>query len=79
MEYRQGSHTKFKIEYHFVWATKYRYHMLHGDLASRVRDQPIEISKETQEYLEKLEADEEWREENMFRNKEPTPANNRPL
>lgn len=25
MEYRQGSHTKFKIEYHFVWVTKYRY------------------------------------------------------
>ncbi len=38
MEFRQGSHTKFKIEYHFVWATKYRYHMLHGDLASRVRE-----------------------------------------
>jgi REP element-mobilizing transposase RayT len=25
MEYRYGSHTVFKIEYHFVWATKYRY------------------------------------------------------
>ncbi len=38
MEYRQGSHTKFKIEYHFVWVTKYRYHMLEGDLALRVRE-----------------------------------------
>ncbi len=25
MEYRYGSHTEFKIEYHFVWVTKYRY------------------------------------------------------
>ncbi|RLC14131.1 MAG: IS200/IS605 family transposase, partial [Deltaproteobacteria bacterium] len=24
-----------KIEYHFVWVTKYRYHMLQGDLALR--------------------------------------------
>lgn len=38
MEYRQGTHTKFKIEYHFVWATKYRYHVLQGDLAERVRE-----------------------------------------
>ena len=37
MEYRQGSHTKYKIEYHFVWVTKYRYHLLQGDLAQRVR------------------------------------------
>ena len=38
MEYRRGSHTKYKIEYHFVWVTKYRYHMLQGDLASRLRE-----------------------------------------
>jgi len=38
MEYRQGSHTKYKIEYHFVWGTKYRYAILVGDLATRVRD-----------------------------------------
>ena len=38
MEYRQGSHTKYKIEYHFVWVTKYRYHVLQGDLALRVRE-----------------------------------------
>ena len=38
MEYRQGSHTKYKIEYHFVWVTKYRYAMLVGDLAIRVRE-----------------------------------------
>ena len=38
MEYRQGSHTKYKIEYHFVWVTKYRYAMLVGDIAIRVRE-----------------------------------------
>ena len=27
-EYRQGSHVKNKIEYHFVWVTKYRYQIL---------------------------------------------------
>ena len=37
MKYRRGSHTRFKIEYHFVWVTKYRYHMLQSDLALRVR------------------------------------------
>ena len=36
VEYRTGSHTKYKIEYHFVWATKYRYHVLKGDLAKRL-------------------------------------------
>ncbi len=25
MEYRYGSHTVFKIQYHFVFVTKYRY------------------------------------------------------
>ncbi len=38
MGYRRGSHTKYKIEYHFVWVTKYRYQVLQGDLAVRVRE-----------------------------------------
>ena len=38
MSYRQGSHTKYRIEYHFVWVTKYRYHLLEGELALRVRE-----------------------------------------
>ena len=38
MEYRYGSHTVFNIEYHFVWVTKYRYHMLQGDVGLRVRE-----------------------------------------
>ena len=38
MDYRYGSHTVFNIEYHFVWATKYRYKVLVGDVALRVRE-----------------------------------------
>jgi putative transposase len=38
MEYRTGAHTKYKLEYHFVWVTKYRYQMLQGDLAIRLRE-----------------------------------------
>ena len=38
MEYRYGSHTVYNIEYHFVWVTKYRYQLLRGDVALRVRD-----------------------------------------
>jgi len=37
MEYRHGNHTKYKIEFNFVWVTKYRYQVLHGDIANRVR------------------------------------------
>jgi len=38
MDYRTGSHTKYKIEYHFVWVTKYRYQVLKGDIATRTRE-----------------------------------------
>jgi putative transposase len=38
MEYRTGAHTKYKLEYHFVWVTKYRYQTLQGDLAIRFRE-----------------------------------------
>jgi putative transposase len=37
-EYRKGSHTVYDLNYHFVWITKYRYPVLRGDLATRVRD-----------------------------------------
>ena len=36
------------------------------------------VDPEVKKYLEKLAADKKWRKENMSRNKEPTPANNRP-
>ena len=38
MKYRYGSHTAYDIEYHFVWVTKYRYKILKGDVALRVRE-----------------------------------------
>ena len=38
MDYRYGSHTVYQIEYHFVWVTKYRYKILKGEVAERVRE-----------------------------------------
>ena len=38
MDYRTGSHTVYNIEYHFVWVTEYRYKVLTGDVAVRVRE-----------------------------------------
>lgn len=37
-EYRKGPHTVYDLQYHFVWVTKYRYHILKGDVALRARD-----------------------------------------
>ena len=48
MNYRTGSHTKYNIEYHFVWVTKYRYKVLQGDVGLRVR----ELVRQTCEALE---------------------------
>ncbi len=48
MEYRYGSHTVFQIEYHFVWVTKYRYKVLRGEVAERIR----ELVRETCEVFE---------------------------
>jgi putative transposase len=36
--YRRGPHTIYNIQYHFVWGTKYRYHILTGDVALRARE-----------------------------------------
>ncbi len=36
MEYRKGSHTAYNIQYHFVWVTKYRCHVLEGEVKLRV-------------------------------------------
>ena len=38
MHYRYGSHTVFKIQYHFVSVTKYRYQVLKGDVGLRIRE-----------------------------------------
>ena len=36
--YRKGAHTVYDIKYHVVWATKYRYQVLQGEIARRARD-----------------------------------------
>lgn len=38
MQYATGSHTVFHHRYHIVWAPKYRYKVLTGDIRMRVRD-----------------------------------------
>lgn len=38
MEYKKGSHTIYNIEYHIVWTTKYRYSVLNGPVAQRLRE-----------------------------------------
>ena len=32
-EYNKGSHTIYDIKYHIIWVTKYRYHVLNGNVA----------------------------------------------
>ena len=38
MEYKRGSHTVYDLEYHIVWTTKYRYKVLQGKIAERLRE-----------------------------------------
>ena len=38
VEYKKGSHTVYDIEYHVVWTTKYRYKVLQGKIAERLRE-----------------------------------------
>lgn len=33
-----GSHTVYDIQYHIVWTTKYRYKILQGKIAVRLKD-----------------------------------------
>ena len=38
VDYQKGSHTVYDVKYHFVWVTKYRYQVLTGEIAIRVRE-----------------------------------------
>jgi len=38
MQYQKGKHCVFYHRYHIVWSTKYRYKVLRGPIALRVRD-----------------------------------------
>ena len=35
---RKGSHTQYDLQCHIVWTTKYRYRVLYGKIAERVRE-----------------------------------------
>ena len=35
---KKGSHTQYSIEYHIVWTTKYRYKVIEGKIAERLRE-----------------------------------------
>lgn len=43
MTYRTGAHTTYDLKYHLIWCTKYRYRVLMGDVAHRVRELIREI------------------------------------
>jgi putative transposase len=42
-DYRRSHHTVSKMSAHVVWVTKYRYHVLKGDVQYRCRDLVIQI------------------------------------
>lgn len=42
-EQRHGSHTVSRLTAHIVWITKYRYHVLKGDIQYRCREIIIQI------------------------------------
>ena len=43
VDYRKNSHTVSRMSAHIVWVTKYRYHVLKGDIQQRCRDLIIQI------------------------------------
>lgn len=43
VEYRRQSHTVSRLSAHIVWITKYRYHVLQGDIQKRCRDIIVQI------------------------------------
>lgn len=43
LEYRQNSHSISLLSVHIVWITKYRYHVLKGDVQKRCRDLIIQV------------------------------------
>ena len=40
---RRGSHTVSRLTCHIVWVTKYRYHVLEGDIKKRCRELIIQV------------------------------------
>ena len=42
-KYRKGHHTVTRLTVHIVWVTKYRYHVLQGDVQKRCRELIMQI------------------------------------
>ena len=42
-DYRRNTHSVSRLSVHIVWVTKYRYHVLVGDIQKRCRDLIIQI------------------------------------
>ena len=42
-DYRYGGHTVSRLTVHLVWVTKYRYHVLQGDIQKRCRELLIQV------------------------------------
>ena len=53
MEYRKGSHTIYNLQYHLVWVTKYRYHVLTGEVKLRAREIIRQICMRHELYIQK--------------------------
>jgi len=43
VDYRKTSHSLSRLSVHLVWVTKYRFHVLQGDIQSRTRDLIVQI------------------------------------
>lgn len=43
MTYQKASHSTFDLKYHIIWCTKYRYRVLTGQIATRIRELIREI------------------------------------
>ena len=43
VDYRRTSHSVSRLAVHIVWVTKYRYHVLKGDVQQRARDLIVQI------------------------------------
>ena len=58
-EYKRGSHTVWDCKYHLVWATKYRYQVLGGEVGHRCREllREIAMSKEMLIYAGSINRD----------------------
>ncbi len=43
VDYRRSNHSVSNLTVHLVWVTKYRYHVLQGDIQNRTRDLIVQI------------------------------------